>query len=60
MEFASKAAKHKKFKTWFKQVNLEQIAEKARFAESKTRLRRLGANSPIPYFTKLLNKKNGY
>ena len=58
-EFAARAAKHSKFKSWFKQTNLENKTEKAHYAETQARHKRL-ANSPIAYLTKLLNKRNGY
>ena len=49
--------KNSKFKNWFKQVNKGNLLEKAKFADTIARQRRL-IRSPIPYFTRLLNKKN--
>ena len=58
-KFAMKAAKHKKFKSWFKEINSEGSNKKACYAETVYTHKRL-RNSPIPYLTRLLNKKNGH
>ena len=59
LEFVQKAMKHKKFMNWFNQIINGNPLEKARFADTIARQRRLSM-SPIPYFTRLLNKKNGH
>ena len=59
LNFAKKAVQHPKFRHWFKQVNPGQPTNRAKYAESTSRQKRL-LNSPIPYFTKLLNKNNGH
>ena len=59
LNFAKKAVKHPKFRHWFKQINPEQPLNRAKYAESVSRQKRL-LKSPIPYFTKLLNKNNGH
>ena len=59
LEFAKKAAQHPKFKDWFKQVNVGQPKNRAKYAVTLSRLKRL-EKSPIPYLTNLLNKNNGY
>ena len=56
LNFAKKALKHKKFKQWFKVLQVG--GSKAKFAEPKARLQRL-AKAPIPFLTSLLNKNNG-
>ena len=40
-------------------MNPGQPTNRAKYAESMSRQKRL-LNSPIPYFTKLLNKNNGH
>ena len=57
LKFAQKALKHPKFSNWFKQENLGQPNSKAKYVECVTRHKRLN-NSPIPYFTRLLNLNN--
>ena len=59
LNLASKALKHKKFQSWFKQLNCDNPAGKALYAETLPRQKRL-SKSPIPYLTRLLNKNNGY
>ena len=54
-----KASKHPKFKHWFKVTNPEQPTERAHYAPTISRNKKL-LKTPIPYFTKLLNINNGY
>ena len=59
LNFAKEEAQHPKFRHWFKQINPEQLLTRAKYAESMSRLKIL-LYSPIPYFTKLLNRNNGH
>ena len=59
LQFAKKASKHPKFKHWFKVTNPEQPTERAHYAPTISRNKKL-LKTPIPYFTKLLNINNGY
>ena len=59
LQFAKKAAKHPKFKQWFEIMNPNQPFERAQFAPTISRNKKL-LKTPIPYFTKLLNSNNGY
>ena len=54
LNFASKAAKHHKLKSWFKR---KEGPGRAQYCEALTRKRQLW-RSPLPYFTRLLNENN--
>ena len=57
LKFAKKAFLHDKFKSWFAPYNAPN--QRTKFRETISRTNRL-YNSPIPYFTRLLNRNNGH
>ena len=57
-QFWKKAAKHPKFKQWFKVTNPDQPSERAHYAPIFSRNKKL-LKTPISYFIKLLNTNNG-
>ena len=57
LNFAVKAVRHSKFKSWFLQTEDSKIGGRAQYAGTISRLNKLG-KSPIPYLTRLLNTHN--
>ena len=58
LKFAIKALNHEKFRSWFREADNLTLGQRVIFKEPNARYRRL-SRSPIPYFTRLLNKNNG-
>ena len=52
LNFARKAVKHPKFKSWFKQTDPNQPGQRAHYATSLGRQKKI-LRSPIPYLTNL-------
>ena len=54
LNFAKKALRHEKFKSWFKK---KSGPGRAQYCEAISRRKQL-AKSPVPYFTRILNSNN--
>ena len=59
LNFARKAVKHPKFRSWFKQTDSNQPGHRAKYETSLGRQKKI-LRSPIPYLTNLLNRYNGH
>ena len=59
LNFAKKALKHEKFKSWFKPTDNINIFNRTKYVPTISRTENL-RESPIPNLTRILNQNNGY